>query len=487
MQVFSCGRYFYTMTPPPDTYDRVPYTSHAYAESHPGRLGVVARLSGWNAPSLAGARVLEVGCGRGGNLLAMALGLPGARFVGVERSERQAAEARSLAERLGIDNVTIHAASFHDAPVADAGFDFVVAHGVCSWIAAEDRRALLAGIARWLSPDGVAYVSFNVLPGWYERLAARDWLRFGASSESAPRSLRWLREAVSPELAGYRAELARVEARLLETSPAYAAHEYLEGENHPQLVSELLGEASEAGLAYLGDAIPSLVAVETLAEPVQALVEKLDTIRAQQLVDFVRCTAFRRMLLVRSDTREARGWRWPVRLEPGRVQGLRIASRLRPTADESLFTGPGESVQVGSPLTRSALRKLADVAPRALPFAELTGSATDAESAFLARELTDLWLSVDGIDFHDHDPPFVATVSERPRACPLARWQVVRGEPVTNRWHQEVRLAEPLVRGVLARADGARTAAEIADAMQTEVDLVRASLDLLARSALLVE
>jgi SAM-dependent methyltransferase len=476
------------MTPPADSYDRVPYTSHAYAESHPGRLGVVARLSGFTPPDLAGARVLEVGCGRGGNLLAMALSMPDASFVGIERSVRQAAEARSLGERLGVGNVAIRTQSFERT---DGTFDYVIAHGLCSWIPADDRRQLLRKMELWLSPGGVGYVSFNVLPGWYERLAARDWLRQqaegegrGGLSESALASLRWLREAVSPELAGYREQLARVEARLRETSTAYVAHEYLEGENHPQLVSDFLGEATAAGLAYLGDAIPSVVAVETLPEAVQVAVEKLDALGAQQLVDFVRDTAFRRALLVRRDTCEATGWRWSPRLDPEAVRALRVASRLRPTLDEGLFTGPGGSVQIAKHVTRSALRQLAEAAPRALPFAEL---APDAASTELATELTDLWLSIDGIDLYLHDPPFTKAVSAHPRACPLARWQVVRGEPITNRWHQEVRLPEPAVRAVLARADGTRTAPEIAAALGTQEDVVRASLELLARSALLVE
>jgi SAM-dependent methyltransferase len=476
---------------PADSYDRVPYTNHAFAESHPDRLRVVARLSGWNPPALANARVLEVGCGRGGNLLAMAMSLPGATFVGIERSERQAAEARSLAERLGVTNVTIRAASFDRVEGEEGSFAFVIAHGIGSWIPPEDRRELLRRVAGWLSQDGVGYVSFNVLPGWYERLAARDWLRFGAGigarPSSAAASLEWLRKSVSPELASYKDQLARVEARLLETSPAYAAHEYLEGDNHPQLVSDFLREATTAGLAYLGDAIPSAVAIETLPEPSQGLAQTLDAARAQQLVDFIRCTSFRRALLVRNDTCDARGWRWPARLDPKTVPTLHLASRLRPSADQSLFSGPGGSVQVTNPLARSVLGKLAEAAPRALSFAELAGDAPAAACAELASEIKDLWLSVDGIDLHDHDPPFAPTVSERPRACPLARWQVVRGEPVTNRWHQEVRLPEPAVRAVLSRADGTRTVSELAEAIGCNRDLAAACLELLARSALLVE
>ena len=159
-----------------DPYDRLPYTEHAYAESHPDRLSVVARLAGWAPPDVATARILELGCGRGGNLLPMAAGLPGATLVGVDRSHRQIDEARSIATSAGVSNLTFVEASFEDPLSADP-FEFVVAHGVCSWVAPAFRRALLRTIAGALAPSGVAYVSFNVLPGWYERMAARDWLR----------------------------------------------------------------------------------------------------------------------------------------------------------------------------------------------------------------------------------------------------------------------------------------------------------------------
>jgi SAM-dependent methyltransferase len=522
------------MTAPPAkpagaSYDQLPYTSHAYAESHPDRLAVVARLSGWNAPSLRGATVLEVGSGRGGNLLAMAMSLPQSRLVGIERSVRQAAEARTIGERLGVTNVTVLAASFGDdgllEAVREGAFDFVIAHGVASWMAPQERTLLLRRMARWLTPGGVGYVSFNVLPGWYARLSSRDWLRFASEQGANGKdellaSLRWLRQAVSSEHPSYRTDLEAVETRLLETDPAYLAHEFLEGENHPVLVADFLREAEEAGLAYLGDAIPASVALETLPAQVRERARGLGAREAQQLVDFVRCTAFRRALFVRQDTCDALAWRWPARLDVDAVRSLRIASRLKPTRAsggkpddlgqlqgqfQGQFQGPAASVQIPVPLTQAALLELHEVAPRALAFEDLLGRAKrrlgdGPETRIdLRSELLELWLSVDGIDLHDFDAPFEAAVSEKPEACPLARFQAQANEPITNRWHQEVVLAEPVVKEVLLRADGTRTIAEIARAVTgtataatttttatADEDLVLACLLLLAKSALLV-
>jgi len=484
-----------------DPYDDVPYTSHAYAESHPDRLAVVAKLSGWEAPEIEDARVLELGCGVGGNLLPMAEGLPRATFVGVDRSKRQIALARAAVEAARLANVTLHDARFEDVALG-APFDFVIAHGVYSWIAIEVRRALLRVVARSLAPGGVAYVSFNALPGWYAKMAARDWLRFAepALGMSGARALAWLKERASPELDTYRRDLDRVAARLDETDAAYLVHEYLSEEHHPEHVGSVIAEAEAAGLRYLGDAIPSTVALELLDEEARSRARDVDVVRAQTLVDFVRQTSFRRALFVHADECDARGWRWRSELDPRAIDGLRVASRLRVSNDGARVEGPDGILDV-DPGARDAFRALAEIAPRSIAFEELCAAgARDA----LRSELFDVWLAIGGLDLHAFEPR-IAGVSDRPTACAVARHAARTNGPITNAWHQEVRV-EDVVRFVLARCDGARAMGEIAGDVRGALAagalafegrsgaiapadaeaLVRASVEVLAKSALLV-
>jgi SAM-dependent methyltransferase len=468
----------------PDLYDSIPYTDHAYAEAHPDRLAVVAALAGWSAPGITQARVLEVGCGRGGNLLPMASQLPEATLVGVDRSSRQIEYAREVARAAGLRNVTFLSDSFEDAALAESSFDFVIAHGVWSWVAPATRRELVRRIARWLAPGGVAYVSFNVLPGWYARAPSRDWLRFatarlGERPEGARASLEWLRGCVSHELGAYRHGLDDVARRLAETDSAYVVHEHLADEHHPETVEVFLAEAGAAGLAYLGDAIPQTTALELLGGQAASRAEGLAPNDVQQLVDFVRSTAFRRTLLVREDERARRGWRWPARLDVGAFGSMRVASRLKPAggtakpdAKVEVFEGAGLSVQVTDVGARAALHDLARAAPKALRVPPET-----------AHELFDLWLATCAIDPHVHEPPLAAAPSGRPVACPVARWHAAHGGPVTNLWHHEVVLVDEPVRALLAALDGTRTAAELAGSLGS---YVRAGLRLLADSALIL-
>ncbi len=488
-----------------DPYDQLPYTDHAYAESHPDRLSVVALLSGWKPPGLERARILEVGCGRGGNLLPMAESLPDARHVGIDRSARQIAEASRIARESGLGHVDLIASPFESIEPREVGgpFDFVIAHGVCSWVPPEARRTLLKKIAEALAPGGIAYLSFNVLPGWYERLAARDWLRRFPEPTPAT-SLAWLRDAISPELGAYRQRIDAVAKRLEETEPAYARHEYLAEDHHPQLVGDLLAEADAAGLSYLGDAIPSGTALELLPDEVATRAAAFDVASRQQLIDFVRCTSFRRALLVRSEDVQARSYRPPAHLDPGALAALRVASRLRTHAapddgaSTERFDGPGgvSLLQTGRSIRR-ALHALAGVAPRALAFAELEAAGGGAPGE-LRSELFDLWLASDAIDLHLREPRLdTGKGRDRPEASALSRWHAAHGGAITNLWHQEVALDDPLLRQLLSRLDGTRSRQDLARELgqsgltasldaETRHHLVQAGVSALAAAALLV-
>ena len=497
-----------------DLYDERPYTEHAYAETHPARMAAVARLARWLPPPVAAARILELGCGRGGNLLPMAAGLPRATLVGADASARQIDEARRTAAEAGLANVTFVQARFAEMQIGESAFDYVICHGVLSWVSPSERVSLLERIARVLRGNGMACVSFNVIPGWYDRLPARDWLRFSASAlarppEEAVASLEWLGAQLSPEQADSRRRLEAVARRLAETDSAYAFHEYLAPEHHPLLVGEFLGEASGVGLRYLGDAIPPTAAIELLPEEARERARALDPVAAQQLVDFVRCTAFRRTLLVRSEAVRVATWTGSPDLDPAAIRVLRVASRLLPQGPsapepcQESFADGELVVQVSDPAIRRALRELASVAPGSLPFDEVArrsvpSAASEASLRSLASELYDLWLATGALDLYDHELAVRSQAGERPIACALARWHANHGGVITNRLHQEVLVPDAIVRWVLGRLDGTRTLRELArearilDGRGTVTDaeldrLVEASVNRLLTCGLVVD
>ena len=85
--------------PTPTSYDEMPYINKAFPQTHPDRIGTIARLFGLLPPDPETCRVLELVCASGANLIPMAVELPHARFVGIDLSQRQVEHARLEAQR----------------------------------------------------------------------------------------------------------------------------------------------------------------------------------------------------------------------------------------------------------------------------------------------------------------------------------------------------------------------------------------------------
>src|SRR6188472_2522001 len=117
------------------TYDEVRYSNYPYAQTHPDRLATVAALHGLPSPDPETARVLEIGCGAGGNLIAMAVATPGIRAVGIDLAAEPIAEGRAVIEAVGVENVELRQGDVSDLREGGLGdFDYVIAHGVYAWI-----------------------------------------------------------------------------------------------------------------------------------------------------------------------------------------------------------------------------------------------------------------------------------------------------------------------------------------------------------------
>jgi methyltransferase-like protein/predicted O-methyltransferase YrrM len=475
------------------SYDEVPYESHAYAEAHPDRMAVVATLFGMTPPPVATARVLELGCASGGNLIPMALALPEARFVGVDRSGRQVADGRATIAALGLSNVELRAMSLAEVGEDFGPFDYIICHGLYSWVTPALQEAILALCRRDLAPSGVAYVSHNCYPGWHARGAVREMMEFHVRSIAEPRerarqarALLELMARSSPDRDSLHAQLLRQEAaKLRGQSDAYLLHDHLEAENHPVAIHEFVARAAVHGLQYVGDA-----RVRTMADSqppaVREVLDRLagDPVRREQYLDYLRNRNFRRSLLCRDGVALTR----PATAEG--VMTLRVSTRVAPvsartdlhSAAVEEFRGEGGAVAAtGNPLVKAALRVLAERWPRSLPFEDLRRLALgrlilpsgeepapfDRGPKALAEALLQAFLS-DVVELHAHEPDFVAEVGEHPTASPLARLQAESGPRVTNLRHRVVQLSD-FDRLVLRQLDGRRDWYAILDALDEAV------------------
>jgi SAM-dependent methyltransferase len=177
--------------PPTDrtraAYAEVPYPGLAFPQSHPDRLATHARLMGMKPAPPERCRMVELGCADGGNLIPMAAALPDSEFLGLDLDPHALAVATERAAALGAANVTFVEAYLATLDPGELGrFDYVVAHGVYSWVPEQVSERLLALCRAVLERHGVAYISYNALPGGHLRALTWDAMRFHVRALEAP-------------------------------------------------------------------------------------------------------------------------------------------------------------------------------------------------------------------------------------------------------------------------------------------------------------
>lgn len=386
-----------------DPYDRLFYDGICIPETHPETLAALGHLFGLPAVEPAACRVLELGCATGANLIPMAVGLPGASLLGIDRSGPQIEAGRRLAAPLGLANLELRQGDILDLDPETLGpFDYVIAHGVYSWVPQPVRERLLWLGRRLLAPGGIFYASYNCLPGWRLRAALRDILRDacrdridpGDRLAAAGLALDRLAAGLA-DLPGEAARLLRGEIRRVRAAPAsYLYFEYLDEHNEPVLFRDFARSCAAAGLRYLCDSRLHTLFPASLGEGVeQALADLSDGLELEQWLDFLADRGFRQSLLIRDDAWDKTGGR--AGEEPGisleRFAGLSLGAdlivpaRLRlgdrravgfaPPTGGTDGDGAAETLEVRHPLTKAVLAALAERYPDCVPLTEVFPAA----------------------------------------------------------------------------------------------------------------
>ena len=146
------------------SYDTVPYPTGSYSQTHPDRLATVATLLGHQPAPPGRCRVLEIGCGNGGNLIPMAFAMPESTFTGIDLAATPIAQGEKLVE-VGLKNITLLQQDLTTYAPEREAFDYVIAHGLYAWVAAPVQDRLLAVCRAALAPQGVAFRELQRAPG----------------------------------------------------------------------------------------------------------------------------------------------------------------------------------------------------------------------------------------------------------------------------------------------------------------------------------
>ncbi len=461
-------------------YDAIPYRHGAVPHTHPARLGAIARLLGMPAIAPDRCRVLELGCAEGMNLLPLAERLPRADFTGVDVSPKQTATAEAARAACGIGNARFIRADLRDFEPEPGAFDYVVAHGVYSWVPDDVKERLLAVSARALAPLGVAYVSYNTLPGWGLLGGMRSFLLGETAREREPaaqldhagRVLGVLSKCVAQQPGAYAALLREAVSDMIRKPPALLFHDELGAVNDPCTFLDFTAYAGRHGLHFLSEAHYASMPFEHVPAPVrEALAElDLDFFRTQQFMDVIFQRWLRGSLLCLSEP--------PSRTpDPRAIRDCALGLRLRPASSSVnlqagvplRMLGPNDlALDFDQPQTKAFLSALAQAAPSRIPFSEALENANRflrqvglppiEDDAALCEEACRLF-AIDALDLAlAGDGDWLRTrVPAAPSA--LMRYQARCDFPLANRWHELIDLTPD---GRRALADSSQSVSEIA-------------------------
>ncbi len=469
------------------SYDQVPYAHYSFPDSHPRRLQAVGRLLGLETAAPAQCRVLELGCAVGGNIVPMAYSLPKAQLIGIDLVASQIESAKQFAAACGVTNLDLRAANITEVTPQWGKFDYIITHGVFSWVPHEVAEKVLQICAEQLAPNGVAYISFNTYPGGHMRMWVREAMMFHADAFSDPieRARAGRDFILSLARTPLLAPLLKAELQHFENDPdSYIVHEYLEGMNHPFYFRDFAARIARHGLQYLGDAMQNGIVGAENSPGFRNWLEanRRDLIRLEQYADFVRNRVFRRALICRGNLTLDRSQLL------AQAETMQVAAFLRQTAEANGMTrfqhSRGGRRVIGAGPLHDALVTISRRFPQALSIREVIGAAGGPRREPLLHDLVNCWMDAMLELYVDPPPVLPRTPSDRPRASPVARYLAAQNHDPINQRHGSITV-DAMQRRFIKLLDGTRTRDQLAAELGTASEAIDQLVQFAMNAALL--
>ena len=458
-------------------YDRVDYPSYVIEAIAPNRLRAAALLTGWRAPDPLTASILEIGCGEGINLVAHAAVAPDSRAVGFDLARHAIERGNDLVARVGLKNVDLHVGDATTYPRDGEKFDYIVCHGVLTWVPEFVRDAILDLIAARLAPGGLAYISYDCLPGAGPKAAIVPFLRELTHGIADPRqaTMRGLQgiallNRTQSKLSRLKVQLETVLNDMPEVDATYFYHDWLAEHYAPIDLKKFLPLLGTKGLRIAGTVSGYELTAEGLEEAARNLIAACgnDIERKLSLYEVLQGGhIFHRDLFYRADA--------PPEAAPDGITELSFAfDGTRKEVDTE--DGPAIEYALGekgtlttqTPEMIAVIDYLLAAGQREVPYGEIK-SRTGVDDEVL-RKILLLSNSIPIVTVSATPQPYALEPGERPRVGKLALALLNEGRDllVTLRGKQ-LDVPQPETQLCLKLCDGTRTRAEVAAMMTTEL------------------
>ncbi len=371
------------------SYNAIPYESLPISYTYVPFLAALGRLYGLETPDPSACRVLELGCAEGSNIVPMAYYFPNSEFVGIDLSEVQIASGQAHIDALELSNIKLHVDDLAQMRVSDYGkFDYIIVHGVFSWVPpAVQQRILQLGKAL-LSEQGMMYISYNTYPGWHQHMVLRDAFKFYCEDAIEPEQKKQKINAAIDYLKGFftttnndfSAYYVKRLASLKTQTSSYIYHEYLEDYNAPLYLTEFIKQIEADEMQYVSDAYLPIDVPVLLGKARFAYLKNIKPrIKQLQAMDFMINQRFRRSLICHQQAALQESF------SPQDMMKVAYRSNLiakhRPSlhhprkAKYYLQENPQLFITVSHPVSKAAIQVLSDSFPSSLSYTDLLQQA----------------------------------------------------------------------------------------------------------------
>ena len=301
-------------------YSELGYKSMPFPYTTPATLEAYAALVGISSPNPKTARVLELGATYGGNIISQALFNPDATFVGIELSQEQVEKGNEVIANAGLTNVSLIQSDIASIGSEIGTFDYIIAHGVYSWVDDGVKDALLRLIDEHLAEDGIAYVSYNTYPGWHTMEEVRQLMMFSnrdkAQFNHKEKVLhgKTIGSIVGSQILKYdnlkerNSKFLGALRSVMQKDEYYVGHDHLEPNNDPVYFYQFNDHLGAHNLAYLCDADLTLSMVRSFDADIADTLDKLalnDHVAQEQYLDFMLDTTFRKSIICKAKHAES--------------------------------------------------------------------------------------------------------------------------------------------------------------------------------------
>ncbi|MES2658897.1 MAG: methyltransferase domain-containing protein [Verrucomicrobiota bacterium] len=460
-----------------DLYQSLVYPAMSHPSTDPAVTAVAAKLAGLDITTPSRARVLEIGCASGHNLLPLAARWPDSRFTGIDFSKAAIEEARETSRLAGLKNIEFIETDLRTFnPEIGTSYDFIIAHGVYSWVPDDVRQALLDFCKARLSETGVAVISYNTLPGLSLQHTLVELTRqLSRRHESGftgqePDEIFGILAMAAGNHTPYARHLTHVLHDLFGKGGDALAFDDFGPINEPCTFLDFIDYTSRSGLRYLGESQLAEDCPGSLAPEALEILKPLanDRYALQQTIDVLTNRTFRSSLLCREDA--------PVhnRINPATVLNFAV---LCPHTFERTAGGVrlvsragGELTRFDQPLTMAFFSALSEFKPETVPFHEIiVHMAEFLDKPFdVTRDLPSLAhlvmssarqglisLRYEPVRFDRKPPAF-------PDLGPLRLLAARKGQPIVDPYHKPCLLDDERKQQIAVAMDGTRLADDLA-------------------------